>query len=220
MVWPIFPVCPTFGFSGTPDYSVTVIERSGGVRSVNRNWYYPLHVYTAVPMGNQPEADIYRIQRFWHAVGGRSGRFRFDDRLDNTSADSPELDVTASDQPIAIEAGDSPAVYRLFKTYEDDDALLQQVRIISKPVQGTILVALDGLEIDEGADWTLNYETGVITFAAPVPGGVYTWGGRFHVPVMFESQPEFVLSEHKIRQTGFTLRELRIRSDEDAGDSP
>lgn len=219
MVWPVFPVCPTFGFTGTPDYSVTVIERASGIRSVNRNWYYPLHVYAAVPMGSRPEADIYRIQRFWHAVGGRAGRFKFDDRLDNTSADSPELDVTASDQPIVVDPANSPATYRLFKTYEDEDALLQQVRIISKPVQGTILVALDGVEIDEGADWTLNYETGVITFTAP-SAGVYTWGGRFYVPVMFESSAEFVMSDHKIRQTGFSLRELRIRPDEETEDSP
>jgi uncharacterized protein (TIGR02217 family) len=219
MAWPVFPACPTFGFSGTPDYSVTVIERSGGVRSVNRNWYYPLHVYTAVPMGNQPEIDIYKIQRFWHAVGGRSGRFLFDDRLDNTSTDSPELDISPSDQPVVLDDANSPGVYRLFKTYEDDDALLQQVRIISKPRAGTIRVALDGVEIFEGADWDLDYDTGIITFDAPA-AGVYTWGGSFYVPVMFESSPEFVLSEHKIRQTGFTLRELRMRAEDEGVDSP
>jgi len=218
MTWPIFPACPTFGFTGTPDYSVTVIERSGGFRSVNRNWYYPLHVYAAVPLGNQPEADIYRVQRFWHAVGGRSGRFRFDDRLDNTSTDSPELEITASDQPIVINAEDSPATYQLFKTYEDEEALLQQVRIISKPVEGSILIARDGIEIAEGADWSLDYETGIVTFTDPADA-VYTWGGRFHVPVMFESAAEFVLSDYKIRQTGFTLRELRIRPELE-GDSP
>lgn len=218
MTWPTFPACPTFGFTGTPDYSVTVIERAGGFRSVNRNWYYPLHVYAAVPMGNQPEADIYRVQRFWHAVGGRAGRFRFNDRLDNTSTDSPELAITASDQPIVLDATDSPTVYQLFKTYEDEDALLQQVRIISKPVQGTILIAADGVEIVEGVDWTLDYETGVVTFAAP-DDSVYTWGGMFDVPVMFESSAEFIMSEHKIRQTGFSLRELRIRPELE-GDSP
>lgn len=219
MVWPVFPTCPTFGFTGSPDYSVTVIERASGFRSVNRNWYYPLHVYTAVPMGNRPEADIYRVQRFWHAVGGRAGRFRFDDRLDNTSTDSPDHDITASDQPIVLNASDSPATYQLFKTYEDEDALLQQVRIISKPVQGTILIARDGVAINEGADWTLDYETGVVTFAAPDSEAVYTWGGMFHVPVMFESSAEFVMSEHKIRQTGFMLREVRIRPELE-GDSP
>jgi uncharacterized protein (TIGR02217 family) len=205
--WPVFPECPSFGFTGSPDYSVTVIERSGGVRSRNRNWYYPLHVYAAVPIGNRPEADIYRVQRFWHAVGGRSGSFLFDDKLDNSSVDEPGLAITPSDQPITLDA-DSPGAYRLFKKYEDDGALLQQVRIISKPVEGTIRVAADGVEIFEGADWTLDYDTGVIEFDSP-GAAVYTWGGNFYVPVMFESAPEFVLSEHKIRQTGFTLRELR-----------
>lgn len=209
MPWPIFPVCPTFGFSCTPDYSVTVIERASGIRSVNRNWYYPLHTYVAVPIGDRPEEDIYRIQRFWHAVGGRSGRFLLDDGLDNSSVDSPELDVTPTDQPIVVDDNFSPPSYRLFKVYTDEDALLQQVRVIAKPKQGTIRIALDSVELDEGVDWELDYETGVVTFDAPA-SGAYTWGGSFYVPVMFESSPEFVLSEHKIRQTGFTLRELRL----------
>lgn len=209
MPWPIFPVCPTFGFSSTPDYSVTVIERSSGIRTVNRNWYYPLHVYTAVPIGNKPENDIYRIQRFWHAVGGRSGRFLLDDGLDNSSVDELGAAITPQDQPVVIDTDLSPSSYRLFKLYQDDEFLLQQTRKITHPKEGTIRIALDAVELDEGVDWTLDYETGVVTFAAPSTG-VYTWGGEFYVPVMFESSPEFVLSEKKIRQTGFSLRELRL----------
>lgn len=209
--WPVFPICPTFGFTSAPDYSVTVVERSGGVRSVNRNWYYPLFTYTAVPIGNRPENDIYRIQRFWHAVGGRSGRFLLDDGTDNHTAPDPDGIVSASDQPVIIDADNSPPSWQLFKAYEDDSVTpaLQQLRIIQKPRE--IILAINDVTVDEGIDFTVDYDTGVVTFAIePEPTDIVTWGGTFYVPVMFESRPEFILSEKKIRQTGFTLQELRL----------
>jgi len=209
--WPVFPVCPAFGFTSAPDYSVTVVERSGGVRSVNRNWYYPLFTYTAVPIGDKPEEDIYRIQKFWHAIGGRSGRFLLDDGTDNHSAANPSDATSRSDQPVLIDANSSPPAWQLFKLYEDDSVVpgFQQLRIIQKPRQ--VLLAVNDVPVTEGVDYTLDYDTGEVDFAVePSETDVVTWGGTFYVPVMFESRPEFVLSEKKIRQTGFSLQELRL----------
>jgi uncharacterized protein (TIGR02217 family) len=140
MAWPVFPACPAFGFTSRPDYSVTVVERASGVRSVNRNWYYPLHTYSAVPIGERAQEDIHRILKFWHAVGGRAGRFLLFDYVDFKSSVDIDGEPTPTDQPL-VEVEDSPGGYQLVKLYEDEELLFQQQRLIQKPMDGTIRVA-------------------------------------------------------------------------------
>lgn len=207
-MWPLFPQCPAYGFTSMPDYSVSIVERGSGIRTVNRNWYYPLHVYSAVPIGEKFEDDIHRVLRFWHAIGGQSGRFLLIDYVDYKSTEYLDDAITASDQPLVVNP-DSPTTWQLVKVYRDPEFLLEQQRLIQKPQPDTVLIAADGVELEEGVDYTLNYDTGIATFAVE-PSGVMTWGGRFYVPVMFETKPEFVISNKRIQQTEFALRELRL----------
>lgn len=209
MAWPIFPSCPTFGFTSQPDYSVTIVERASGVRSVNRNWYYPLHVYSAVPIGERAQEDIHRVLKFWHAIGGRSGRFLFHDRVDYKSSVVIDDDPTPNDQPL-IEVTESPGTYQLTKLYEDEDALSQQQRLIQRPIPGSIRVANEVGDEQSEATWSLDYDTGILTPVGGFVGIPATWGGRFYVPVMFETPPEFSITNRRIQQTGFALRELRL----------
>lgn len=60
------------------------------------------------------------------------------------------------------------------------------VRTITKPVAGTVRVALDGAEQLGG--WTADTTTGVVTFdSAPAEGVSVTAGYAFDVPVRFDS---------------------------------
>src|SRR5690554_682741 len=209
----VFPHCPSYGFTKRADYSVTIVERASGIRSRNRNWYYPLHVFVAVLFDNVLEADASKLQRFWHAIGGQSGDFLFKDWTDFTSALTPSTPITPIDQPVLEVAASSPE-YQLVKLYEDDEFQFQQQRLIQKPKQGTIRVAEDGVELEEGVDYSIDYDTGIITPLTSLDG-VITWGGEFYVPVMFETVPEFMVvsrsqSGGTIQQTGFSLRELRL----------
>lgn len=210
MAWPVFPECPSFGFTKRADYSVTIVERASGVRSVNRNWYYPLHTFSAVPIGERSEDDMYRVARFWHAIGGQAGRFLFKDYTDYKSTNVPSDDTSATDQPlVAVE--DSPGGWQLVKLYEDDEFEFQQQRLIQKPKEDTILIAVDGVTQTEGVDYTIDYDTGIVTFDSPLDSdAVLTWGGEFYVPVMFETTPEFMVTNRGIQQTSFALRELRL----------
>lgn len=209
MVWPVFPECPSFGFTVRPDYSVTVVERASGVRSVNRNWYYPLNTYSAVPIGERAQEDIHRVLKFWHSIGGRSGRFLFFDYVDFKSSVLIDDDPLPSDQPL-VEITDSPGGWQLVKLYEDEAALSQQQRLIQKPIVGTIRVANTvGAEQPAGT-WTLDYDTGILTPDVGFAGTPASWGGQFHVPVMFETAPEFSVTNRRIQQTSFSLRELRL----------
>lgn len=209
MVWPVFPECPSFGFTVRPDYSVTVVERASGVRRVNRNWYYPLHTYSAVPIGERAQEDIHRVLKFWHAIGGRAGRFLFYDYVDFKSSVFIDNDPSPTDQPL-VEITDSPGGWQLVKLYEDDAALSQQQRLIQKPIVGTIRVAnAVGAEQPPGT-WTLDDDTGILTPDVGFVGTPTTWGGQFLVPVMFETAPEFSVTNRRIQQTSFALRELRL----------
>jgi uncharacterized protein (TIGR02217 family) len=208
MPWPVLPACPSFGFTSRADYSVTIIERASGVRSVNRNWYYPLQTFTAVPIGDKPQEDIHKILRFWHAVGGQAGRFLFKDYTDFKSSRRINDATTAIDQPIVM---DSNGDWQLTKVYEDEEFLFQQQRKISKPKLGTVSIAIDGVTATPTVDYTIDYDTGLVTFVAlDSPPGVLTWGGEFYVPVMFETVPEFMVSNKDVQQTGFALREIRL----------
>lgn len=211
MAWPVFPICPSFGFSKLADYSVTIVERASGIRTINRNWYYPLHTFSAVPIDGRNEDDMSLVMRFWHAIGGQSGQFRFKDYTDYRSTDTPGDAISATDQPLG--ETDTDNVWQLTKVYVDESFAYQQYRLIQKPISGTILIADGGVPLTEGADYSIDYETGLVTFnSSALPAGVPTWGGEFHVPVMFESTPEFMIINKKFQRTGFALRELRLPS--------
>ena len=60
------------------------------------------------------------------------------------------------------------------------------VRAITKPVAGTVRIALDGAEQLGG--WSVDTTTGVVTFAtAPAEGVAITAGFEFDVPVRFDA---------------------------------
>ena len=209
----VFPHCPSYGFTKRADYSVSIVERASGVRTVNRNWYYPLHIFIAVPFDAVLEEDASKIQRFWHAIGGQSGQFLFLDYTDYSSADSPSDATTALDQPVLEIAGSSPT-YQLAKVYADEQYDYQQFRLIQKPKDGTIKVADNGSPLTEDVNYTIDYDTGILTPITSLTGPI-TWGGDFYVPVMFETVPEFSVINRshtggQIQQTSFSLRELRL----------
>ncbi|PKP67590.1 MAG: TIGR02217 family protein, partial [Alphaproteobacteria bacterium HGW-Alphaproteobacteria-5] len=59
-------------------------------------------------------------------------------------------------------------------------------RAITKPVAGTVRVALDGAEQLGG--WSIDATTGVVTFdTAPATGVAVTAGFEFDVPVRFDT---------------------------------
>ena len=59
-------------------------------------------------------------------------------------------------------------------------------RTITKPVAGTVRIAVGGVEQPSG--WSVDATTGIVTFgAAPSAGIAITAGFEFDVPVRFDS---------------------------------
>ncbi|MES2906361.1 MAG: DUF2460 domain-containing protein, partial [Pseudomonadota bacterium] len=80
------------------------------------------------------------------------------------------------------------ASFQLKKSYGSGDSLYQ--RTIAKPVSGSVRVAVSGIEKTLGTDFTVNLQTGIITFLSghtPASSAAITAGFVFDVPVRFDT---------------------------------
>lgn len=120
--------------------------------------------------------DMAELTAFFEARRGRLFGFRFRDFADFKSC-GPGGTPAATDQVIG--AGDGTrTVFQLAKAYGD------VTRPIAKPVEGTVLVAVEG----EVVEAEVNMETGEMTLdAAPDVGSVVTAGFLFDTPVRFDA---------------------------------
>lgn len=200
---PSFPGCPSFGYTSQPDYSVTVVRKSGGQEERNANWSRPLQTITVTVI--RMEEEIQDLLEFWHAVGGMFCGFRFKDWADYKSCHVGES-ISATDQPLVANT-DSPEMYQLTKRYTFGSR--SQDREIYKPIVGTILIADNGSLKTEGVDYTIDYETGVVDLNF-VPSGDVTWGGEFDIPARFASEFAVELVTRKVESVQFIIQELRL----------
>ena len=119
---------------------------------------------------------------FFEARNGRLHGFRYKDWADYKSA-LPSQAITATDQQIGTGTG-SLKTFQLSKRYAS--GAQSWARTITKPVSGTVRIALGTVEQMSG--WTLDTTTGVITFTTAPAGGVIVRAGfEFDVPVRFDT---------------------------------
>lgn len=204
---PIFPACPSrsFTYSVSPQLSVTISQTASGDENRNRNWAR-FKLAIACQCGPRNELEIEALRDFWYAVGGTECGFRFKEWGDFKSCNK-SASPSPFDQPTETIPG-SPGGIQLVKVYRA--GVRSQVRPIYKPVAGTLLVGDAGNPSShktEGADFTVDYTTGLIALHYS-PLGDTTWGGEFHVPVRFDSEFPIDLVNYQIEQVQFQLREL------------
>ena len=180
---PRFPDRIAYGSAGGPEWSTTVVQIKSGRTVRNQNWTYPLHRYN-VATGIKSEDDYETLLDFFNAVAGRASGFRYKDWRDYKSCsigDTPAND----DQTIGTGDG-AEDDYQIIKTYTA--GALSNQRIISKPINGTLVVAVAGTAKTETTHYTVDYTTGIITFTAgnvPTTGQAVTCGYEFDTPCEF-----------------------------------
>lgn len=122
--------------------------------------------------------DAADIVAFFEARRGRLFGFRFKDFSDFKSCPQTQ-NPSATDQVIGIGDGAQRA-FSLKKAYGD------VARPITKPVLGTVKIALNGVSQNTG--WSVDITTGEITFlAAPATGVEISAGFEFDTPVRFDA---------------------------------
>jgi uncharacterized protein (TIGR02217 family) len=180
-----FPTAISLGAHGGPERRTDVVVLGSGHEQRNARWADSRRVYNA-GYGLRSLDDLHAVIAFFEERRGRLHGFRWKDHADFRSS-RPEAAPTALDQPIGTGTG-TLATFQLIKRYGGAHAPYD--RRISKPVAGTVLVAVDGAPRIEGVDFTLDSTTGLVTFLAghiPPAGAAVTAGFEFDVPVRFDT---------------------------------
>ncbi len=180
-----FPVRIAFGATGGPERRTEIVTLGSGAEERNSPWADSRRRYNA-GTGLRALDDMHELIAFFEARHGRLHGFRWRDRADWKSG-LPSASPTPADQTIGTGDG-TTAVFQLTKAYASGGALY--TRRIAKPVAGSSRVAVGGVEMAEGVQFTLDATTGVVTFLAgaiPAPGVAVTAGFEFDVPVRFDT---------------------------------
>ena len=178
-----FPANLSFGSVGGPERRTEVVTLANGFEERNTPWAHSRRRYDA-GLGMRSLDDIEQLIAFFEARRGQMFGFRWKDWSDYKSARASQPPAP-SDQPLGI--GDGVLTeFQLTKTYRSGD--FSYVRPITKPVAGTLQVAVSGATMIEGSDFTVDSATGVLSFTLPpLPDADVTAGFEFDVPVRFDT---------------------------------
>jgi uncharacterized protein (TIGR02217 family) len=180
-----FPTAVSLGASGGPERRTEIVALGSGHEERNSRWADSRRRYIA-GHGIRTLDDLHAVVAFFEERRGRLYGFRWLDRVDWKSC-APAGTPAATDQAIGTGDG-TTAAFQLARTYGGVHA--PYARTIRKPVAGTVMVAVDGVPKVQGADWTVDAATGVVTFApgsVPANGTAVTAGFEFDVPVRFDA---------------------------------
>lgn len=181
----LFPLDIALKSAGGPERRTEIVALASGREERNARWAHSRRRYDA-GYGVKTLTELSEVVAFFEERRGRLHGFRWRDRLDHASA-APGAAISPLDQVIGT--GDGVAAqFALAKTYGGLHAPYR--RPIVKPVPGSVRIAVDGVEAEEGVAFTLDAATGVVAFLegnAPQAGEAITAGFLFDVPVRFDS---------------------------------
>ena len=178
-----FPAKLSFGSVGGPERRTEIVQLTNGFEERNTPWSQSRRRYDA-GLSLRSLDDIGELIAFFEARQGQLNGFRWKDWADYKSC-AASATVGYEDQVI----GTGDGVIRDFalsKTYASGGSA--ETRGIAKPVQGTVRLGLQGDELVETVHFTVDYATGIVSFASPpAVGAQVTAGYEFDVPVRFDT---------------------------------
>lgn len=225
-----FPPKISYGAVGGPGFKTTIYTRANGVEDRNIEWSRPRYEYD-VATGIKTQEELDQVLAFFYARKGKKHGFRFKDWTDFKSCPATKK-ISPTDQVIGIGDG-STRTFQLTKTYSSGG--VDFVRKITKPVPGTVRIAIGGVELLKG--WSVDTTTGIVTIDSapylngeyllidfvgdeyffakndpPVAGSVITAGFEFDVPVRFDTDECMTMIEdlHAYSWGQIPLVELRM----------
>lgn len=174
-----FPLDIALGARGGPERRTDVVTLAGGGEQRNGRWARSRRRYNA-GYGVKSRADMAAVLAFFEERRGRLHGFLWRDGLDHCSGGATPL---PTDQVIGTGDGEKTS-FQLVKRY--GAAFDPYLRLIAKPVAGSVRVAVDGSELVTG--WSVDATSGIVSFEeAPEDGASVTAGFVFDVPVRFDT---------------------------------
>ena len=172
-----FPLAIGRHASVSPEFSTGIVTTLSGHERRSSDWSDARLTFDAGP-GVRSEKDAALLIAFFRARRGAAIGFRFTDPSDHSS-NGMNGAPTAQDQPLGSADGQATD-FALIKSYETGD--MEQRRRITRPVAGTVRMAVDGVETQLFRVEPL----GIIRFDTPPPEGAHISAGYlFDVPVRF-----------------------------------
>lgn len=179
-----FPLDIALGARGGPERRTEIVTTGSGREERNARWAHARRRWNA-GYGVKSLGALSDVVSFFEERRGRLYGFRWRDRLDWKSC-APSAEPAAGDQQIGVGDG-ATRVFQLGKLYGGLHA--PYVRRITKPVPGSVLVAVNGIVQEQPSAVSCDHATGSLTFAvghAPVAGALVSAGFAFDVPVRFD----------------------------------
>ena len=176
-----FPDNISRGARGGPERRTQIVELASGAEERNASWANSRRRYD-VAYGIRRADDLAAVVAFFEARNGRLHGFRFKDWADFKSC-LPSQTPSPTNQPIGTGNG-ATTQFPLTKRYTS--GAQSWTRAITKPVAGSVTIALNGTP--QASGWSVSTATGLITFTtAPAAGMAITAGFEFDVPVRFDT---------------------------------
>lgn len=174
-----FPTAIALGASGGPQRRTRIVTLTSGHEERNTPWAHSRRRFDA-GYGIKTLDDLHEVIAFFEARRGRLHGFRWQDAADHKSC-APSGTSAPTDQPLGTGDGET-RTFALTKTYRSGEQTY--IRPITKPVEGTVITAIDGTP----APASIDPITGEVAFPTPPPtGAALTAGYRFDVPVRFDT---------------------------------
>lgn len=178
-----FPASLSFGALGGPERRTEIVPLASGFEERNSPWAQSRRRYDA-GLGLRSLDDLHDLIAFFEARMGQLHAFRWKDHADWKSC-APSAWPAPTDQFLG-EGDGARTAFRLRKGYSSGG--VTHWRPVTRPVPGTVRVAVNGAERTPGPQWSLDAATGTVTFAAaPLAGAAVTAGFEFDVPVRFDT---------------------------------
>lgn len=178
-----FPAPLSVGSTGGPERRTEIVTLNNGFEERNSPWADSRRRYDA-GLGVRSLDDLAVVVAFFEARHGQLYAFRWKDWTDFKSC-APSGVPSELDQRLG-EGDGAQKLFSLCKTYSSGTNAY--VRLITKPVEGTVSVAVAGRLQTNGVDYVLDHSAGKVHFnSAPVAGAEITAGFIFDVPVRFDT---------------------------------
>lgn len=202
----LFPPEISYGSAGGPKFKTTIFTADSGYEQRNIDWSSTRAEYD-VSHGVKSQAQMDELTAFFYARRGRAYGFRFKDFND----------YRIKQQVIGI--GDGVKTdFQIVKTYTDTNPETGEThtftRKLTKIAWDTVAGVTMGAAVQQqGVDYTVDHNTGVMTFAVPPLNTAQIKIGvaEYHVPVRFDTDHLDATHEFWNRQTWSSIPLIEVR---------